>query len=308
MLSYLRLGLPVVLLAALAGCGPDYSPNTYSAVAVQQANKVDQGVIAGYREIAIRADGTVGTVTGGAAGGVLGAQAPDGGVVTALSTIGGTLIGGLVGNSVEHAAGDTKAFEYIVRKTNGDLVSVTQKDQTPLAIGLKVLVIEGKQARIVADYSVPLEPAAPSAIGATAQTKTNSGATAETKSAKTETPTTDTAGGSDKTDKALSDHAPTSPPAAQSAPPAAPPSAIVESSAPPINGTAPDASRSPPATALEPAPQTAETTAPDTTTQPQQMAPPPAAEPPPAQADQAGGSPPVPAGDVPAPRDDKPTP
>src|SRR3954452_128681 len=92
--AYLRLGLAMGLLVALIGCGPDYSPNSYSAAAVQQANKVDQGVVAGFREIAIKADGTIGAVTGGAAGGVLGAQAPDGGVVTALSAIGGTLIGG----------------------------------------------------------------------------------------------------------------------------------------------------------------------------------------------------------------------
>src|SRR4051812_31888142 len=70
--AYLRLGLAMGLLVALSGCGPDYSPNSYSAAAVQQANKVDQGVVAGFREIAIKADGTVGAVTGGAAGGVLG--------------------------------------------------------------------------------------------------------------------------------------------------------------------------------------------------------------------------------------------
>jgi outer membrane lipoprotein SlyB len=153
----------MTLLVAVVGCGPDYSPNTYSTAAVQQANKVDQGVIAGYREIEIRADGTVGAVTGGAAGGVLGAQEPDGGVITALSAIGGTLVGGIIGTSVEHAAGDTTAFEYIVRKTGGDLVAVAQKDARPLPIGLKVLVIEGKQARIVADYTVPLDVPAPSA-------------------------------------------------------------------------------------------------------------------------------------------------
>ena len=153
----------MALLAAVVGCGPDYSPNTYSTAAVQQANKVDQGIIAGFREIAIKADGTVGAVTGGAAGGVLGAQEPDGGVITALSAIGGTLVGGIIGTTVEHAADDTKAFEYIVRKTGGDLVAVAQKDVTPLPVGLKVLVIEGRQARIVADYTAPLDVPAPSA-------------------------------------------------------------------------------------------------------------------------------------------------
>jgi outer membrane lipoprotein SlyB len=168
----------LLALAALAGCMRDYSPNTYSSAAAQQANKVTQGVVAGYREVMISADGTVGAVTGGAAGGVLGAQTPGSGVATALGTIGGTLLGGLVGTGVEHAAGDTRAFEYLVRQTDNSLVSVTQKDDEPLPVGEKVLVIAGNQARIVRDYSQKLpessappaaaakEPATPTPVGA----------------------------------------------------------------------------------------------------------------------------------------------
>ena len=76
--------------------------------------------------------------------------------ITALSALGGSVIGGVVGSGVEHATGDTTAYEYIVQEAKGDLVSVTQRDSVPLAIGQKVLVIAGKQARVVADYTVPL--------------------------------------------------------------------------------------------------------------------------------------------------------
>jgi outer membrane lipoprotein SlyB len=95
----------------------------------------------------------VGAATGAAAGGVVGSQAPGGGVGAALGAVGGALVGGLVGTGVEHAAGDTTAWEYIVRKPGGELVSVTQQDKEPLPIGQKVLVIAGSQARIVADYT-----------------------------------------------------------------------------------------------------------------------------------------------------------
>jgi outer membrane lipoprotein SlyB len=149
----------LLAMPALAGCMRDYSPNTYSSAAAQQANKVTQGVVIGYREVMISADGTVGTVTGGAAGGVLGAQTPGSGVATALGTIGGTLLGGLIGTGVEHAAGDTRAFEYLVRQTDSSLVSVTQKDAAPLPVGEKVLVIAGNQARVVPDYSRPVPEA-----------------------------------------------------------------------------------------------------------------------------------------------------
>jgi outer membrane lipoprotein SlyB len=147
------------LSLSLAACGPDYSPNTYSGAAAQQANKVDRGMIVGVRRVDIRAQTTTGAVTGGAVGGIAGSQAPGSGVVSAIGALGGSLIGGIIGSSAEQAATDTTAYEYVVRKPNGELVSVTQKDEAPLAIGQNVLVISGTQARIVPDYTVP--PPAP---------------------------------------------------------------------------------------------------------------------------------------------------
>jgi outer membrane lipoprotein SlyB len=144
----------LLLLAPLAACGPSYSPNTYASNAAQQANKADQGIIIGVRPVFISAAGTTGTVTGGAAGGIAGAQVGVG-PVSAFSALGGSLLGGIAGNAVEHASDDTTAYEYIVKKTTGELVSVTQKDAKPLALGLKVLVIAGPQARVVQDYTDP---------------------------------------------------------------------------------------------------------------------------------------------------------
>jgi outer membrane lipoprotein SlyB len=154
---FVRITLCAALAASVAGCGPNYSPNTYASNAVQQANKVDQGVLVGVREVDVSAAGTTGTLVGGAAGGIAGAQAGSG-VTSALGALGGSLVGGIAGNAAEHVTGDTHAFEYIVRKANGDLLSVTQKDEAPLAIGQKVLVISGNQARVVPDYTVPGEP------------------------------------------------------------------------------------------------------------------------------------------------------
>ena len=145
---------PVLVLTALGGCGPNYSPDTYASNAVQQANKVEQGVVVGVRNVGVSASGTTGTITGAAAGGIAGSQAPVG-PMGALTALGGSLVGGIAGATVEHATADTAAFEYIVRKQAGDLVSVTQKDKTPLALGQKVLVIAGNQARVVPDYTLP---------------------------------------------------------------------------------------------------------------------------------------------------------
>ena len=159
-----RLLAVCCVLAAVPGCRSSYSPDTYASGAAQQAAKVEQGVVAGVRKVAISADGTFGGVTGAAAGGIAGAQAPGGGVRTALTALGGSVVGGLVGTGLEKATGDTTAWEYVVRKANGELVSVTQRDLKPLELGAKVLVIAGAQARIVLDYTTaepkPEPPAA----------------------------------------------------------------------------------------------------------------------------------------------------
>lgn len=160
LIRFLRSGMPLAALVALAGCGPNYSPDTYSTAAVQQANKVERGVVVGVRNVDVSSPGTVGAIAGGAAGGALGAQVPGSTLGATFGAIGGTVLGGLVGTTVEHTTADTTAFEYIVRKPNGDMVSVTQKDKEPLKIGQTVLVIAGSQARIVPDYTKPEPPSA----------------------------------------------------------------------------------------------------------------------------------------------------
>jgi outer membrane lipoprotein SlyB len=121
---------------------------------VQQANKTDQGIVVGVRQVDVKVSSQTGAVAGAAAGGVIGGSLPGSATGQALGTVGGGLLGGLLGSSVEQAAGDTKAWEYIVRKRSGELVSVTQTGEVPLVVGQRVLVIAGVQARIVPDYTV----------------------------------------------------------------------------------------------------------------------------------------------------------
>lgn len=155
-----RTVLALGLLPLLAACGPTYSPNTYATNAMQQAAKVEQAVVVGVRPVRVSVSGTVGAATGAAAGGVVGAAVPGTDLARALTGISGGLVGGAVGAGIEHAGGDATAFEYILRKRNGDLLSVTQRDKVPLALDERVLVITGPQARVVRDYTVPPTEAA----------------------------------------------------------------------------------------------------------------------------------------------------
>lgn len=170
----ITIGLSAAVLIGLAGCtsSSTYSPDSYASNAVQQANKVEPAVVVGFRQVVISASGTVGAVTGGAAGGILGAQVGPGGFNSALGAVGGTAVGTILGTTIERVTGDTTGWEYIVRKPNGDLLSLTQREEKPIAIGQKVLVITGNQARIVPDYSVAVEEpgkSAPAAPGAPAK-------------------------------------------------------------------------------------------------------------------------------------------
>lgn len=147
--------LASLCLLTLSGCASNtFSPNTYSSNAVQLANRVESGTIIGFREVKISANGSIGAVTGGAVGGVLGAEYAN----SALVAVAGTTMGGMLGNALEHAARDTTGWEYIIRKENSEMLSVTQREQTPLLLAQRVLVILGPQARVVPDYSVPQEP------------------------------------------------------------------------------------------------------------------------------------------------------
>jgi outer membrane lipoprotein SlyB len=164
-----RLALPFLLLPGLlpltlAGCSPGYSPNTYASVAAQQQATVQRGVIVGVRHVEISANGAIGAAAGGAVGGVAGAQASGGAVTTALGAVGGALVGGIAGTAAEQAVADTTGWEYIVQETKGALVSVTQTSKVALTVGLHVLVIDGKQARVVPDYTVQIAVAAPASV------------------------------------------------------------------------------------------------------------------------------------------------
>lgn len=152
----------IALAAPLAACGPSYSPNTYATNAMQQAAKVEQAVVVGVRPVRVSASGTIGAATGAAAGAAVGAAVPGSDLARSLTGISGGLVGGAVGTGVEHLGGDGRAFEYILRKPNGDLLSVTQRDKVPLSLGEKVLVIAGPQARVVKDYTAPEPAGAPS--------------------------------------------------------------------------------------------------------------------------------------------------
>jgi outer membrane lipoprotein SlyB len=162
MLGSIRTAPRHVVLATLllqAGCAPSLAPDIYATRAVQQANRVEQGVVVQVRRVRVEVEGTTGAAAGAGIGAAAGGAATVGNsFARTLGAIGGGVVGGLVGSAAERAGGDTSAHEYIVRRGDGALLSVTQRDAVPLALGQRVLVITGLQARVIPDETLPPEP------------------------------------------------------------------------------------------------------------------------------------------------------
>ena len=147
--AFAALGVAGLLL--MAGCANKYSPDVYGPGGMQQANKVDRAVVQSVREVDVNDPALgLGTAAGAAAGGIAGAQIGKGSG-NALATLGGVLIGGAAGYLIDQKANETKAFEYILEKPNGDLMTLAQKQDQSLQVGTHVLILYGVQARIVPD-------------------------------------------------------------------------------------------------------------------------------------------------------------
>jgi outer membrane lipoprotein SlyB len=142
-----------LLVALISGCAKQYSPNVYSPGGMQQANKVERATVQNVREVDVNDPSLgLGTAAGAAAGGIAGSQIGKGGG-NAAAVLGGVLIGGAIGWLIEQDTKATTAYEYILEKQNGDLITLAQKQEQPFAMGDHVFVLYGVQARVIPDSS-----------------------------------------------------------------------------------------------------------------------------------------------------------
>ncbi|WP_347253042.1 glycine zipper 2TM domain-containing protein [Leminorella grimontii] len=148
---FLRSSLAVGLVLSMAGCASNISSDSYKEGQVGQASRTLAGVIVSSRVVDVEGNSSVGGLVGSAAGGVAGSAIGGGFRANALGAIGGALLGGMLGSSVEKGASKQQAIEYVIQTDSNGLITVAQGTDQPLAVGQRVLVIEGKQARVIAD-------------------------------------------------------------------------------------------------------------------------------------------------------------
>ncbi len=150
-LCYLPLILAVV---GVAGCQSGPSAGTYQRNQTMQAASVGKGKIVSFRTV--QYSGTqsgVGVGAGAVAGGVAGSFIGGGTRSNVLGAVGGAVLGGVAGSAAEEAITSGDAVEFIVQMDDGRTLAVVQKNEDALAVGERVMVLQGGQTRVIRDTS-----------------------------------------------------------------------------------------------------------------------------------------------------------
>jgi outer membrane lipoprotein SlyB len=182
----LLIGSTLAVTLLLGGCGPDLSPNAYSASDVGVASRVVKGTIVAIRPVKIQQNSGVGALGGAVAGGAAGSLIGGSTAVNIVGATGGALVGGLIGNEAEKQFRKDVGYEYIIQLDNNSTISVTQQQDLQLALNQHVLVIYGPTTRIVPDNTI----SAPSSAVTATPSKPAAAKPTATKSTTTTTATT----------------------------------------------------------------------------------------------------------------------
>lgn len=168
----------------LTACARNISPQDYTEQAVGEVSETYQGVILSARNVLVRSadrldQNGMGILMGGAGGGLAGNQF-GAGSGNAAATVGGVVVGGLLGALAQNALSEQPGVEYIVKiqqaenvltvsshkdgrkksadsvtKVNERLLTLVQGPEPRFAPGQRVFLLMSAQgrARIIPDFS-----------------------------------------------------------------------------------------------------------------------------------------------------------
>jgi outer membrane lipoprotein SlyB len=140
------------LALALAGCASGLGANSYERASVGTVARVEEGTVVASRSVVIegsRTGATVGTAAGAAIGGIAGSQVGGGREENAIGAVVGAVAGGALGHAIGNSANRQPGFAYTVRLRSGELISIAQGGDLPIANGTPVLVEYGERARVI---------------------------------------------------------------------------------------------------------------------------------------------------------------
>jgi outer membrane lipoprotein SlyB len=146
MKSSTRLALAGALAATavITGCASTSSSSVYSGGQARQEQTVRMGVVESVRQVTIEGSKSgVGTIAGGAIGGVAGSNIGGGNRGSAVGTILGAVAGGIAGNAIEQGTTKKQGLEITVKLDNGELRAITQEADETFRPGERVRLLSG---------------------------------------------------------------------------------------------------------------------------------------------------------------------
>lgn len=136
-----------LLLVASTGCSPRVGGNDYNVSSTRTNQKVQTGRITSIREVKIINDSNNGktelsTVGGAVVGGVLGSLI-GGGSGQTVATVGGAVLGAAAGYGGSKVLTEQKGLEITVKLDSGEIVVITQGMDIALTSNQRVKIISG---------------------------------------------------------------------------------------------------------------------------------------------------------------------
>lgn len=128
-------------LLLLTGCMESRAGNVYTRDQARTSQSVNYGTILRVELVTIEGSQSgVGTLAGGAMGGVLG-SAVGGGSGRAIATVGGAILGGAAGAAAEKGLTTAQGVELEVELDNGELLMVVQENDAVYRVGDRIRVL-----------------------------------------------------------------------------------------------------------------------------------------------------------------------
>lgn len=137
-----QLIVVALLSSMLAACASSNSGSVYSRDEARRVQTVKTGVVESVRQVKL--EGTkspVGTVAGGAVGGVAGSSIGHGRGSVVAAVI-GAVVGGIAGSALEEGVTRKDALEITVKLDGGGLVAVVQEADDQFRAGDRVRLVE----------------------------------------------------------------------------------------------------------------------------------------------------------------------
>ena len=132
-----------LLTAVLAACASSNSGSVYSRDEARKVQTVKTGVIESVRQVKL--EGTkspIGTIAGGAVGGIAGSSIGGDGASGAIGAVIGAVIGGLAGSAAEEGVTRKDGVELTVKLDGGGLIAIVQEADEVFTAGERVRILE----------------------------------------------------------------------------------------------------------------------------------------------------------------------